>query len=109
MTPIRLPRRAPGAFLYCPCSGGGRFDCDAVGNEIAPEAGGHGVPEVMGAVYYSEGRIRPMVAAIKSLASSLSIGSGAVVGREGPKQLIGYVQWTKLRATGSIGSLTVPA
>jgi Voltage gated chloride channel len=38
--------------------------------KFAPEARGHGVPEVMDAVYYSEGRIRPMVAAIKSLASS---------------------------------------
>src|SRR6201995_5710038 len=35
------------------------------------------------------GRIRPMVAAIKSLASSLSIGSGAAVGREGPIIQIG--------------------
>ena len=29
--------------------------------KFAPEARGHGVPEVMDAVYYSEGRIRPMV------------------------------------------------
>ena len=57
--------------------------------KFAPEARGHGVPEVMDAVYYSEGRIRPMVAAIKSLASSLSIGSGAAVGREGPIIQIG--------------------
>src|ERR1700759_2583618 len=35
------------------------------------------------------GRIRPMVAAIKSVASSLSIGSGAAVGREGPIIQIG--------------------
>ena len=52
--------------------------------KFAPEVCGHGVPEVMDAVYYSEGRIRPMVAAFNSLASSLSIGSGAAVGREGP-------------------------
>jgi CIC family chloride channel protein len=57
--------------------------------KFAPEARGHGVPEVMDAVYYSEGRIRPMVAAIKSLASALSIGSGAAVGREGPIIQIG--------------------
>jgi CIC family chloride channel protein len=42
--------------------------------KFAPEARGHGVPEVMDAVYYSEGRIRPMVAAIKSLASSFLSG-----------------------------------
>jgi chloride channel protein, CIC family len=57
--------------------------------KFAPEARGHGVPEVMDAVYYSEGRIRPMVAAIKSLASSFSIGTGAAVGREGPIIQIG--------------------
>src|ERR1700683_3150415 len=52
--------------------------------KFAPEARGHGVPEVMDAVYYSEGRIRPVVAAVKSLASAVAIGSGSAVGREGP-------------------------
>lgn len=56
---------------------------------FAPEAKGHGVPEVMNAVYYQEGRIRPMVVVVKSLASALSIGSGAAVGREGPMIQIG--------------------
>jgi len=56
---------------------------------FAPEARGHGVPEVMDAIYYKEGRIRPVVAAVKSLASALSIGSGAAVGREGPIIQIG--------------------
>jgi CIC family chloride channel protein len=51
---------------------------------FAPEAKGHGVPEVMDAIYHKEGRIRPIVALIKSLASALSIGSGGSVGREGP-------------------------
>jgi chloride channel protein, CIC family len=53
-------------------------------NTFAPEAKGHGVPEVMDAIYYGDGRIRPIVALIKSLASALSIGSGGSVGREGP-------------------------
>lgn len=56
---------------------------------FAPEARGHGVPEVMDAVYYREGRIRPVVVLIKSVASALSIGSGASVGREGPIIQIG--------------------
>lgn len=51
---------------------------------FAPEAKGHGVPEVMDAIYRKDGRIRPIVALIKSLASALSIGSGGSVGREGP-------------------------
>jgi CIC family chloride channel protein len=56
---------------------------------FAPEARGHGVPEVMDAIYHGEGRIRPVVAVIKSLASALSIGSGGSVGREGPIAQIG--------------------
>ena len=49
---------------------------------FAPAARGHGVPEVMDAIYYKEGVIRPVVALIKSLASALSIGTGAAVGRD---------------------------
>ena len=56
---------------------------------FAPEARGHGVPEVMDAIYYNDGKIRPVVAVIKSLASALAIGSGASVGREGPIIQIG--------------------
>jgi len=56
---------------------------------FAPEARGHGVPEVMDAIYYKDGLIRPVVAVIKSLASALSIGTGAAVGREGPIIQIG--------------------
>jgi CIC family chloride channel protein len=56
---------------------------------FAPEAKGHGVPEVMDAIYYNKGVVRPVVALIKSLASALSIGSGGSVGREGPIVQIG--------------------
>ena len=56
---------------------------------FAPEAKGHGVPEVMDAIYYNKGIIRPLVAVVKSLASALSIGSGGSVGREGPIAQIG--------------------
>lgn len=43
----------------------------------------------MDAVFYKRGDIRWQVAVIKSLASALSIGSGAAVGREGPIIQIG--------------------
>ncbi len=56
---------------------------------FAPEAKGHGVPEVMDAIYYRAGRIRPVVVVVKSIASALSIGSGGSVGREGPIVQIG--------------------
>ena len=58
-------------------------------DRFAPEAKGHGVPEVMDAIFYKRGDIRGVVAVIKSLASALSIGSGASVGREGPIIQIG--------------------
>ncbi len=56
---------------------------------FAPEAKGHGVPEVMDAIHYNQGLIRPRVAIVKSIASAISIGSGAAVGREGPIIQIG--------------------
>jgi CIC family chloride channel protein len=56
---------------------------------FAPEAKGHGVPEVIDAIYYKRGVIRPVVALVKSLASALAIGSGSAVGREGPIIQIG--------------------
>jgi CIC family chloride channel protein len=68
----------------------------------AREAKGHGVPEVMEAVAVRGGRIRPRVAVIKSLASSICIGSGGSVGREGPIVQIGASfgsaigQWLRL-------------
>ena len=55
----------------------------------APEARGHGVPEVMFAVARRGGRIPPRVAVVKSLASALCIGGGGSVGREGPIVQIG--------------------
>ncbi len=56
---------------------------------FAPEAKGHGVPEVMFAIYHRDGNVRGIVAVVKSLASALSIGTGASVGREGPIIQIG--------------------
>ncbi|MEE8384995.1 MAG: chloride channel protein, partial [Dehalococcoidia bacterium] len=55
----------------------------------APEAQGHGIPEVQFAVRQRGGRIRPRVAAVKAVASAVSIGSGGSVGREGPIVQIG--------------------
>ena len=56
---------------------------------FAPEAKGHGVPEVMQAILLKGGQIRPRVAIIKALASAISIGTGGSVGREGPIIQIG--------------------
>ena len=68
----------------------------------AREARGHGVPEVMIAVANEGGRIRPQVAAVKSVASAICIGVGGSVGREGPIVQIGSAlasglgQWVKM-------------
>ncbi len=56
---------------------------------FAREAKGHGVPEVMDAVYRKQSRIRPRVAIVKSLASACTIGSGGSAGAEGPIVQIG--------------------
>ena len=58
-------------------------------SRFAPEARGHGVPEVMYAVHRRGGRMRPQVPIVKSLASAICIGSGGSVGREGPIVQIG--------------------
>ncbi len=56
---------------------------------LAPEAKGHGVPEVMNAVARLGGVIRPVVAVAKSFASAICIATGGAVGREGPIVQIG--------------------
>ncbi|TDS79912.1 chloride channel protein [Amnibacterium kyonggiense] len=71
-------------------------------HRFAPEARGHGVPEVMVAVAERGGRIRPQVALVKALASAITIGSGGSVGREGPIVQIGsalasgFGQWIRM-------------
>ena len=73
-----------------PGSGGRRRSCVTfLVSNFAPEAKGHGVPEVMDAIYYKGGVIRPVVALVKSLASAIAIGTGSSVGREGPIIQIG--------------------
>lgn len=82
---------------------------------FAPEAKGHGVPEVIDAVYFKQGFIRPIVAVVKSLASAISIGTGASVGREGPIIQIGaalgssLAQWTRLPTAQRIALLSAGA
>ena len=69
---------------------------------LAPEAEGHGVPEVMDAMARKGGRIRPRVAGAKAVASALTIGSGGAAGTEGPIIQIGaaigsgFGQWLRM-------------
>jgi CIC family chloride channel protein len=56
---------------------------------FAGEARGHGIPEVMDALYRKKAVIRPRVAVVKSVASACTIGSGGSGGAEGPIVQIG--------------------
>jgi chloride channel protein, CIC family len=84
---IEGPSRFGGLVFFSPIIGG--LIVVFLVKRFAPEAKGHGVPEVMDAVFYKHGNIRGTVALVKALASALSIGSGAAVGREGPIIQIG--------------------
>jgi chloride channel protein, CIC family len=76
-----------GFYLLIPVAGGCLYG--PLVHRFAREARGHGVPEVMVAVAERGGRIRPRIAAVKALASALTIGTGGSVGREGPIVQIG--------------------
>lgn len=56
---------------------------------FVPDARGHGVPEVMNALYRKNGRIQPRVGLVKAITSAATIGSGGSAGAEGPIVQIG--------------------
>ncbi len=65
-------------------------------NLFAKEAKGHGVPEVIEAVLFKEGNIKPKVGLVKAIASGICIGSGGSAGREGPLIQIGATMGSTL-------------
>jgi CIC family chloride channel protein len=90
-------------FLLLPLlPAGGALFVGLITHFIAPEAEGHGVPEVMYAMAKEGGRIRPRVASAKAVASALTIGSGGSAGTEGPIIQIGaaigsgFGQWMRV-------------
>ncbi|PYI64340.1 chloride channel protein [Arthrobacter livingstonensis] len=82
-----LPWLGPFFVVLAPAVGGLVYG--PLVHRFAPEARGHGVPEVMYAVSQHGGRIKGQVAVVKALASAICIGSGGSVGREGPIVQIG--------------------
>jgi len=74
----------------------------ALVHTFAREAKGHGIPEVMDALYRKKAVIRPRVALVKSIASACTIGSGGSAGAEGPIVQIGaaigsgFSQWLRV-------------
>ena len=100
-TPLEQVLRAPWTMrLLVPAAGG--LVVGLIIRFIAPEAKGHGVPEVMLAVATRQGVIRPVVGVAKSVASAVCIASGGSAGREGPMVQIGSAlasslgQWLRL-------------
>jgi hypothetical protein len=58
-------------------------------NRFAPEAKGHGVPEVMDAIFYQRGDIRSVVAVTKSLAAgALAVLADVATVAEGPPRRV---------------------
>lgn len=76
----------PAAVILIPALGGLVV---AFMTSLAPEARGHGVPQVMKAIALKQGYMRPVAVLVKTFASVISIGSGASVGREGPAVYLG--------------------
>jgi len=52
--------------------------------KVAPQASGHGTERVIEAVHETSGRMNPLVAPVKMLASIVTVAFGGSAGREGP-------------------------
>lgn len=76
-------------LLLCAVPAAGLVAVSWLTRRFAPEAQGHGVPEVIVSVARHGGVIRPRVSLVKILASGLCIGTGGSIGREGPIVQIG--------------------
>jgi len=77
------------SVALCVCPALGLLLVSWFTRRFAPEAQGHGVPEVITAVARHDGVIRPRVSLVKILASGVCIGTGGSIGREGPIVQIG--------------------
>lgn len=74
-------------FVLIPALGGGLVGIIII--LTTPEVRGHGVPKVLESILVKGGKIDPMIALYKTLASSIAIASGGSLGREGPIIQIG--------------------
>ncbi len=100
---VKLPELAPwlgrGWLLVIPALGG--LISGILVYFAAPQAKGSGIPAVMESLALYGGRIRPIIAPVKILATSLTIGTGGSAGREGPIVQIGST-------IGSVTGLLLP-
>ena len=56
---------------------------------FAPNAEGHGTEKVIEAIHRESGRINPLIAPVKLIATIISIATGGSAGKEGPAAQIG--------------------
>lgn len=84
---LRALGLGPSAVIFIPALGG--LVVGPLIARFAPEARGHGVPEVMTAVATRGGIMKARVAVVKILASAITIGTGGSAGQEGPMVQIG--------------------
>jgi chloride channel protein, CIC family len=63
---------------------------------LPPERRGQGVADVIDAIYYRKSKVRPVSAAIKSLAAGITSGTGGSVGREAAVIQIGAALASRL-------------
>ena len=94
-----LERFGPAQLVLLPALGG--LMVGPLVQRFAPEAKGHGVPEVMTALATRGGHIRKRIVAVKVVAAALTIGFGGAAGRVGPLVQIGsaigstVARWTR--------------
>ena len=88
--PVEVARALPfWVLVFLPALGG--LVAGLVIRLFAPEARGHGIPEVMEAVRAPRRRDAAPHAAVKITASAVTLGSGGSAGQEGPIVQIGAV------------------
>jgi chloride channel protein, CIC family len=73
-------------FLAVP---GGIWLAWLVASRWAPEASGHGVPQILESLVLRGGEIAPRIPVVKTIATALTIGVGGSAGREGSIAQIG--------------------
>ena len=85
--------RSAWIFLLLP---GGLWLAWFITYRLAPEAAGHGIPQIIGSIVARSGRIRLRVAPLKTVATALTLGVGGSAGREGPIAHIGAAIGSRL-------------
>lgn len=73
-----------GLWLIPAATTAGGLLCGLLVYSLAPEAEGHGTDAAVEAYHRRGGKVRPIVPAVKAVASAITIGSGGAAGREGP-------------------------